>query len=808
MQIIFKETFINMSQIIGFPRIGKNRELKKVLEAFWSDNTNNKTISLQELAKTCDDLIYKHWLCQKSLSNVCINDFSLYDNVLDLAFTLGVIPQRFKQQNIYGLECYFAMARGNKNAVACEMTKWFNTNYHYVVPEISADEGYTLYSHFGDETNAKFFDISKQYQRALSNNLTPKISLIGLFTFLGLSKFNPQDYDKIFQKISSLYIQFFTDLIQKIQQINNTNNTNNTNNNTNNNIYIEFNEPIFSLGDNNNYKNEYLKYIKNFYNILVEKCQNTNVKLIITSYFEHSNEATEILLESNIYGIGLDFLYGEKNFEVLPKFAKTNKVLFAGLIDGRNIWAADLQQKLNTIKSKILPFVSAENLVITSSCSLLHVPFDKQSEKGFVKDNILSWFAFATDKINEIITLNNLVSNTNNEFTNDYFKQNQIVIADRKNSTETNNLQIRQRIEVIKNDNAVNQRQLPFSERIKLQHKVLNYPKLATTTIGSFPQTENIRKLRLQYKKSEISDAEYTNGIQAYIKDCIAFQESIGLDVLVHGEPERNDMVEYFGEQLTGFVFTKNAWVQSYGSRCVKPPIIYGDVARPKAMTVNWISYAQSLTSKIVKGMLTGPVTILNWSFVRDDLPRNNVCEQIAIAISDEINDLQNANIKIIQVDEAAFKEGYPLRKENIPFYESWSVNAFKLSTAIAKPQTQIHTHMCYSEFNAIIKTIEALDADVISIETSRSGNELLKIFKNIGYSHEIGPGVYDIHSPRIPNKEEIKQQIYALLEVLPAKQLWINPDCGLKTRRWEEVKPALTNLISAVNEVRKELNL
>ncbi len=351
-----------------------------------------------------------------------------------------------------------------------------------------------------------------------------------------------------------------------------------------------------------------------------------------------------------------------------------------------------------------------------------------------------------------------------------------------------------------------NQRSVPFAQRIKLQKEQFNFPILPTTTIGSFPQTPELRALRLNYKKGEINKAQYEEGIKTYIRDCVKFQEEIGIDVLVHGEPERNDMVEYFGEQLEGFVFSQNAWVQSYGSRCVKPPIIFGDVARPKPMTLEWSKFAQSLTQKVMKGMLTGPVTILNWSFVRDDLERSAVCRQISLAIADEIDDLQKGGIKIIQVDEAAFKEGYPLRSENIKAYETWALECFKISTAVALPQTQIHTHMCYSEFNDIIKTIEALDADVISIETARSGNELLKVFKQVGYTHEVGPGVYDIHSPRIPSVEELNVQIKALLEVLPKEQLWINPDCGLKTRKWEEVKPSLKNIVEAVKSVRAAL--
>lgn len=410
---------------------------------------------------------------------------------------------------------------------------------------------------------------------------------------------------------------------------------------------------------------------------------------------------------------------------------------------------------------------------------------------------ILSWLSFGLDKIDELLTLDTLFR-APNDSARSKLESNQALIATRKSSSKIHDSALKARLD----SSIKTSRDEDFATRIKAQRSALAYPNLATTTIGSFPQTQEIRALRLGYKKGAISKEQYDEGIKAYIKECIAFQEEIGLDVLVHGEPERNDMVEYFGEQMKGFVFSQNAWVQSYGSRCVKPPIIYGDVSRPKAMTIEWITYAQSLTKKLVKGMLTGPVTILNWSFVRDDVPRALVCKQIALGIADEIDDLQKAGIKIIQVDEAAFKEGYPLRAENIAEYERWALECFKIATANAESSTQIHTHMCYSEFNDIIRTIQALDADVISIETARSGNKLLKVFKEVGYKHEIGPGVYDIHSPRVPSVSELEAQIRALLEVLPKEQLWINPDCGLKTRKWEEVKPSLENLVKATKNV------
>lgn len=756
-----------MSSILGFPRIGKNRELKKALENFWSGKCSQK-----ELEDTAKELRKKHWEVQKNLDFVCVNDFSYYDNVLDLAYALNAKPKRFR--NLNGIESYFAMARGNKNNVACEMTKWFNTNYHYVVPELSID----------DEYKANVDSIKTQYNEAKALGYKPKISMIGLFSFFALSKIVDGDRKDIFKKLKSAYL----DLIDEIAKLDS-------------NVVVEFSEPIFVKGLNSDtFKDLKCIYDRDVIECIYNSIAKKGIKAIVSTFFEHSNEFSEILLKSDIYGIGLDFVYGKKNQEILESIAKSDKILYAGVIDGRNIWVANLEEKLQFLES-ISKIVPKNRIVITSSCSLLHVPFSKDDEDKMDKE-VLSWLSFAVEKIKELEVLDKAFRGDLDSNTKEFLQTNKDINTNRKNSTKTNNNAIRQRVESYK----ITQREEPFEKRIKIQKQNFNFPILPTTTIGSFPQTSEIRTLRQNLKKGLISKDTYNEGIKEYIKDCIRFQEEAGLDVLVHGEPERNDMVEYFGEQLEGFVFSKNAWVQSYGSRCVKPPIIYGDVKRKHPMTIEWITYAQSLSKKIVKGMLTGPVTILNWSFVRDDLARKEVCKQIALGIADEINDLQNANIKIIQVDEAAFKEGYPLRAENIKEYETWALDCFKISTAIAKSQTQIHTHMCYSDFNDIIKTIEALDADVISIETARSGNKLLKVFKQVGYKNEVGPGVYDIHSPRIPSVEEITAQIKSLLEVLPKEQLWINPDCGLKTRKWEEVRESLKNIVIAVKNIRENL--
>ena len=747
-----------MSQIIGFPRIGENRELKKALEGFWSGK-----IRQAELENVAKELRARHWEAQKDLEYVCVNDFSLYDNMLDLAYALGAKPPRFS--SLGGLEGYFAMARGHKSGVACEMTKWFNTNYHYVVPELSIHDIYKV--------NAS--SIVSQYKEAKALGFKPKISLIGIFTFLALSKITQGDFASVFANVKNAYFTLLDEL-----------------KNLDSEVVIEFNEPILARGVDE----RFFSLLKPTYDAIAEK----GIKAIVTSFFEHSNEASEILLESSIYGLGLDFVAGSNNIEILSKFAKSNKVLFAGVIDGRNIWVADLESKLALLE-QITTHIPKNRIVISSSCSLLHAPFSKASEHRMDKE-ILSWLSFGLDKIRELLILDSAFRGDTSEEIQNLLAQNKAIINARSTSEKIHNQAVHKRLaSPIKTE-----RDAPFADRIASQRQTLKYPDLATTTIGSFPQTPELRVLRLGYKKGEINKSVYEKGIKEYIQECVAFQEEIGLDVLVHGEPERNDMVEYFGEQMSGFVFSQNAWVQSYGSRCVKPPIIYGDVARPNPMTIEWITYAQSLTKKIMKGMLTGPVTILNWSFVRDDIPRSLVCKQIALGIADEIDDLQNAGVTIIQVDEAAFKEGYPLRTENIKEYEQWALESFKIATAVAHKNTQIHTHMCYSEFNDIIKTIEAMDADVISIETARSGNELLKVFKQVGYTHEVGPGVYDIHSPRIPSVEEIKSQIKALLEVLPKGQLWINPDCGLKTRKWEEVKPSLKNMVEATKQIRDTL--
>lgn len=748
--------------VIGFPRIGEKRELKKVLEKYWA-----KQSDFGDVEYVASQLKKRHWNYQKEakIEFISSNDFSYYDNMLDTSILLGAIPKRF--ENLKDEELYFAMARGNETCVAMEMTKWFNTNYHYIVPEISKESTFKL--------NSK--KVISEYKEALELGIKTKINLIGAITYLGLSK--SIDNSDVFLHINKV-VEVYKELLEEISKLDDE-------------IVIQFDEPLFVK----DLDSKVLSLIKPVYDALSAVA--TNVKIVVTTYFEHSNEATKILVNTPIWALGLDFIHGNKNFENLEYIKNSNKVLIAGVIDGRNIWKSNFQDKIQLL-NKISKVVDKENIIVGTSCSLLHVPFTLNYEDNLDKE-IKSWLAFANEKLKEL----SLVSKQFFDFKLNLdevsiIRKNSEENKQRKISSKIHNLKIQEEIKNLK----VFERVDKFQDRIKIQREFFKYNFLTTTTIGSFPQTPEIRENRKNFKANLISKEKYENEIKKYIDDCVAFQEEIGLDVIVHGEPERNDMVEYFGEMLDGFAFTQNAWVQSYGSRCVKPPLIYGDINRANPMTVEWIKYAQSKTSKVMKGMLTGPVTILNWSFVRDDLPRSEVTKQIAYAICKEVDDLQNAGIKMIQVDEAAFKEGYPLRVENIEEYESWAVNNFKLSVSSAKADTQIHTHMCYSEFNDIIKTIEAMDADVISIETARSGNKLLKIFKEVAYKQEIGPGIYDIHSPRIPSVEEMVEQIKSLLEVLPKEQLWINPDCGLKTRKWAEVKQSLENMVKAVNIIKK----
>lgn len=750
------------SSVVGFPRIGEKRELKFALEKYWANKSEFKDV--QKVAK---DLRLRHWEYQKNaeIGLISSNDFSYYDIMLDTIVMLGCEPKRFRSITDK-TDRYFAMARGFKDGMAMAMTKWFNTNYHYIVPELEKNQEFKLDSS----------KIINEYKEAKDAGIKTKINLIGPITFLSLSQsIDKSDKFELFEKVLNVY----KELLNEISDLDSE-------------IVVQFEEPCFVK----EMDSSAFVLLKQAYEGLGKV--SSNIKIVVTTYFEHSNEATKILVDLPIWGIGLDFVAGSKNIQSLELIAKSDKTLFAGVVNGRNIWKNDINKSVKLL-NQISSSIDKNRVIVSSSCSLLHSPYTLVHEEKLDSD-IKNWLSFAVEKLNEISTISKIFFEQELSSEDESFiKSNIQAIESKKTSEKIHNKNVKNRVL----NNSKWSRDEDVKKRLKIQREELKYPNLATTTIGSFPQTIELRTARREYKASQIDKKEYEDFLKSYIDDCIKKQEEIGLDVLVHGEPERNDMVEYFGELMNGFAFTSNGWVQSYGARCVKPPVIFGDVSLDKPMTTEWITYAQSKTKKIMKGMLTGPATIINWSFVRDDISKADVSYQIGLCLSDEIDDLQKNGIKIIQVDEAAFKEGYPLRKENIKEYENWAIKSFKLATSKAFAQTQIHTHMCYSDFNDIIQSIEEMDADVITIETTRGGNKLLEIFKKVGYTKEIGPGVYDIHSPRIPSVEEIEGQIKLLLEVLPKEQLWINPDCGLKTRKWDEVIPSLENMVQAVKKFR-----
>jgi 5-methyltetrahydropteroyltriglutamate--homocysteine methyltransferase len=746
--------------VIGFPRIGEQRELKKALEGYWAGK-----ISQEELKQTASDLRKRHWTYQKNagINLISINDFSYYDNMIDAMTMLNAIPEKYKDiENC--MDRYFAIARGNATHKAMEMTKWFNTNYHYIVPELNIDMDF----------KASIDKIKQEYEEIKSLGITPKVNFIGLITFVKLSKLINSNEDEIIEKLLPVY----EDLKKQIRELDE-------------NLIIQFEESYFVT----NPTQKDLETLKKVYDKLGDD------KVYVATYFEHSSEANEILATTPIRGMFLDFVHGKENS--IKPLIEANKEIGIGIVNGRNVWVNDIEKSVEFLNG-IAQNYDKSKILVGSSCSLLHVPYTLKYETKMDED-IKSWISYALEKLDEIKVIDKLFRGEElNEYEKEVLEGNKIAIATRKTSSKIHNPIVKDRVSNLTDKDK--HRDMQFEERIKLQHENLKYPILPTTTIGSFPQTPELRKLRRDYKNGVISEEDYKNQIKEMIQDLVKFQEEIGLDVLVHGEFERNDMVEYFGEQLEGVAFSQNGWVQSYGSRCVKPPLIYGDVSRPKDMTVEWITYAQSLTNKPMKGMLTGPVTMLNWSFVRDDQDKRTTAYQMALAIRDEVEALEAAGIKVIQVDEAALREGYPLRNEKRADYEDWAITSFRITTSVVKSKTQIHTHMCYSEFSDIMDAIEAMDADVISIENARSDNSLLQIFKERGYKGEIGPGVYDIHSPRIPSKEELIEQIEAILEVLPKEKVWVNPDCGLKTRKWEEVKPSLKNMVDSAKEVRSKL--
>lgn len=757
--------------VLGFPRMGKRRELKFAMESFWKGE-----LSPAETLKIGVELRMRHWKIQQNagLSSVATGDFSFYDHVLDTALMLGLIPPRFRNLNFHTpearLESYCKMARGDSEtgAPAMEMTKWFNTNYHYIVPEIGADVQPTWLDR----------SVIEQTQDALKAGFTPQPVLVGPITLLALSK-GVEDENGIFdpwlalEPIVSIYERVIAELGTLCE-------------------WIQIDEPILCSDVPQSGRNAFVSV----YNRL--NAAAGHAKTLLTTYFDALDENLDLALESGCAGLHVDLARGATALPKILNSIPDSMMLSAGVVEGRNIWKNNFQnslQMLEQIKSRI----GENRMMLASSCSLLHSPVDLNEEKNLDAE-IKSWLSFAVEKCSEVRTLGDIMEGKDAESA---LQENSQAMESRKNSARVNNFDVKLRIANITPE--MKTRKSPYAQR-KIAQGYLNLPLLPTTTIGSYPQTAQIRKTRLAYKKNEISDLEYRDFMYNEIKSVIAKQEELGLDVLVHGEAERNDMVEYFGERLNGFCFTENGWVQSYGSRCVKPPIIYGDVSRPAPMTVEWITYAQSLSEKPVKGMLTGPITILCWSFVRDDISRAEVSFQIAMAIRDETLDLERSGIHIIQIDEAALSEGMPVKSKDSQEYLTWAVDAFHLAMAGVDDSTQIHTHMCYSEFNKIITAIAAMDADVISIESSRSRMELLKCFAAYEYPNEIGPGVYDIHSPRIPSEEEIVGLLEIAAKAIPPERLWVNPDCGLKTRNWDEVIPSLTNMVAAAHIMREKL--
>ncbi|MCS7064049.1 MAG: 5-methyltetrahydropteroyltriglutamate--homocysteine S-methyltransferase [Methylacidiphilales bacterium] len=756
---------------LGFPRIGSNRELKRALESFWKGQS-----TADSLLHTASQIRIQNWTLQKQAGIQLIpsNDFSLYDQVLDMSCLLGNIPQRFPHtQPTVDLTLYFSIARGAtadcchpQGIAASEMTKWFDTNYHYIVPELSPTTTFKI-------ATSKPFD---EFNEALALGIRTKPVLLGPLTYLHLSKSQDPHFDKL--SLLPKLLPTYTEILSRLAQLGAE--------------WIQIDEPILVLDLDPTWKNSFPPT----YQTIRQSIPNT--KILLATYFGDLRDNAPIALSLPIDALHLDLARAPHQLDDLLPSIPANLSLSLGVVDGRNIWRNDYTQSLSLIQ-RALQSLGPDRLLIAPSCSLLHSPISLRHETK-LDPQIKSWLAFAEEKLHEITALAQIATH---QAPATLLQENQSILQSRRNHPHTYRPEVRSRLATLRPEDA--RRHSPFPIRQQHQRAALHLTPFPTTTIGSFPQTPEIRQARLQLKNGQITQEAYNTFIRQKIAECIRIQEDLGIDVLVHGEFERNDMVEYFGELLDGFIFTQNGWVQSYGSRCVKPPIIYGDVHRPHPMTVEWTTYAQSLTSRPVKGMLTGPVTILQWSFVRDDIPRSDTARQIALAIRDEVIDLEKAGIRIIQIDEPAFREGLPLRQADRPHYLQWAIEAFRIASSPVADSTQIHTHMCYSEFNDIIESIGQLDADVISIETSRSNMELLDAFTRYRYPNEIGPGVWDIHSPRVPTVEEMTQLLEKAASLIPPHNLWVNPDCGLKTRNWPEVQASLKNMVTAAHQLRQK---
>lgn len=762
-----------LAHSLGFPRIGRDRELKKAQEAFWKGELDEA--GLRAVGR---ELRARHWQVQKDagIDLLPVGDFAWYDGVLAHSLTFGVIPERFRPASGKPtLETLFAMARGVSGDACCggahaqEMTKWFDTNYHYLVPEFSADQQFAL------SWEQLFEEVAEA--RALGHNVKPVV--IGPLTYLWLGKLkgDGQGFDKLelLERLLPLYGQIFRRLAEQGVE------------------WVQIDEPILVLDLPQAWKNAF----ERAYNSL----QREPLKKLVATYFGGLEENLGLAANLPVDGLHIDLVRAPQQYPTILDRLPAYKVLSLGMVNGRNVWRCDLEKALAVIghaHSRL-----GERLWVAPSCSLLHSPVDLAREEGLDAE-LKGWLAFATQKCAEVALLARAVNQPDAPEVRAALAESRAVQASRAASPRIHKPQVQARLAGVKAGDS--QRRSPFAQRIARQRAGLALPPLPTTTIGSFPQTSAIRLARQAFKQGKLSLGDYTDAMHSEIRHAVEIQERLGLDVLVHGEAERNDMVEYFAEQLDGYLFTRFGWVQSYGSRCVKPAIIYGDLSRPKAMTVEWIRYAQSLTGKLMKGMLTGPVTMLMWSFPREDVSREVQARQLALALRDEVLDLEAAGIKIIQIDEAAFREGLPLRQAEWQHYLDWATESFRLCASGVRDETQIHTHMCYSEFNDVIESIAAMDADVITIETSRSDMELLEAFEAFEYPNEIGPGVYDIHSPRVPDTAEMVKLMRKAARRIPAERLWVNPDCGLKTRGWPETEAALVNMVAAARQLRREL--
>lgn len=764
------------TNVLGYPRIGRKRELKSALEKYWKGD-----ISANELFEAGASVRKENWFLQKDMGIDLIpsNDFSLYDQVLDMSLMVGCIPERYSQlkDDALPLELYFAMARGvQKDGVdikAMEMTKWFDTNYHYIVPEFEKDQHFELFN----------FKIIDEYKEALALGIKTKPVIIGPVTYLLLGKEKGEGFHSI--ELLDRLLPVYLELLDQL--------------NTLEVEYVQFDEPCLALDLSEREKDA----ITHCYTKIADKYP--QLKIILTNYFDCYGDNLDTALSLPVHSLHLDLVRCPSQLEDVLESHKLQPgvVLSLGLVEGRNIWKNDFAQSIQVI-NKAVGKIGKDRVWIASSCSLLHCPYDLdlETDERTLPREVRHWLAFAKQKVEEIVNLKYLSEGS--DAADEKLEANVKTFQNKASSDLIHNPSVKDRVSKLSLEDS--ERQSHFSIRQQKQKQKLGLPPYPTTTIGSFPQTKEVRGWRAQWKRKKITREKYDELIQKEIEATIRFQEEVGLDVLVHGECERNDMVEYFGERLRGFAFTSFGWVQSYGSRCVKPPVIFGDVYREGPMTIKWTAYAQSLTSRPVKGMLTGPVTILQWSFVRNDQPRSATCKQIALAIRDEVLDLEKAGLKVIQIDEPAIREGLPLRSENRRSYLKWAVESFKITSGGVKDETQIHTHMCYSEFNDIIESIADMDADVITIETSRSDMELLDAFVNFRYPNEIGPGVYDIHSPRIPAESEIENLLLRASRLLPVKNIWVNPDCGLKTRDWPETRSALENLVNTAKKMRRNM--